>query len=134
MIIIGLRPKVINKYIDKQLAAGRIMGPLDSLPASFPCSQLNLVPKKEYGESRLIHDLLYQQGKLVNDLIPSEFTFIQYEIVYDAVEMIKQIGSGAVLAKSDIKNAFQIMPIHKDDQNLFMIQRSCPRNGMFIVM
>ena len=75
-----------------------------------------------------------KKDKLVNDLIPSEFTFIQYELVYDAVEMIIQIGSGAVLAKSDIKNAFQIMPIHKDDQKLFMIQRLCPRNGRFIVV
>lgn len=120
-------PEVINEYIDKELAAGRIMGPLHSLPVSFQCSPLGLVPKKETGDFRIIHDLSYPPGKSVNDFIPSEFTFVQYESVYDAVDMIKQLGQEAFLAKSDIKNAFRIIPIHKDDQNLFLIQW----NGLF---
>ena len=46
---------------------------------------------------------------------------VQYARVDDAVAMIKQLGSGCFLAKTDIKSAFRIIPINPSDYDLLGI-------------
>ena len=79
-----------------------------------------MVPKKTPGEYRLIHDLSFPRGDSVNDAIAPEHASVQYARVDDAVAIIKQLGSGCFLAKTDIKSAFRILPIKPSDYDLLV--------------
>lgn len=113
------QPETIKDYIAKEIEAGRIIGPLNSLPSNFHCAPIGVVPKKEKDEYRVIHDLSYPEGQSINDFIPPEHTAVSYQSVYDAVKMLVEVGDGAYMSKTDIQKAFRIIPIHPDDQHLF---------------
>ena len=113
------QPKLIEKYIKKEIEAGRILGPFDSPPKIFHCAPIGLVPKKDKDQFRVIHDLSYPPGQSVNDYIPPEKTAVSYDSVYDAIYMLASVADAAFMAKTDIQNAFRIIPIHPDDQHLF---------------
>ena len=115
-------PEIVSAKISKELAAGRLAGPFDSPPLpNFRVSPLGVVPKKAPGEYRLIHHLSFPRGASVNDGISTEDTSVQYARVDDAVTMIKQLGQGCFLAKTDIKSAFRIIPILPRDHDLLGI-------------
>ena len=115
-------PEVIEHYIQKEIRAGRIFGPLESLPKEFHCAPLGLVPKKQENEYRVIHDLSYPPGQSVNDHIPPEHTAVSYDSVYDAIYMLASIGDGSFMSKTDIQKAFRIIPINPEDQHLFCFE------------
>jgi hypothetical protein len=73
------------------------------------------VLKKSTGEFRLIHHLSFPKGNSVNDGILPVNTSVNYATIEDAIRFIKLNGPGCFLAKTDIKNAFHIIPIHPDD-------------------
>ena len=53
------RPDIVTSKINKERAAGRIVGPFNSPPLPlFRCSPLGIVPKKDLSEFRLIHHFL----------------------------------------------------------------------------
>ena len=113
---------VVDRKLDKELAAGRIAGPFNSIPfADFKCSPLGVVPKKSPNEFRLIHHLSFAPGEAdtsVNQGIPREEATVQYEGIDDAVHLLKQLGPKAFMAKSDVRNAFRILPVHPRDYPL----------------
>ena len=112
-------PHVVDEKLAKELAAHRLAGPFDTPP--FPnlrISPLGVVPKKTPGAYRLIHHLSYPQGSSVNDGIAFEHSTVSYARVDDAIKLIKQAGRGCFLAKTDIQNAFRIIPIRPADYNL----------------
>ena len=76
------------------------------------------MPKKAPGEFRLIHHLSYPKGFSINDGIPSEYSAVSYAMIEDAIKTLKCAGQGCFLAKTDIKSAFCIVPIHPDDYHL----------------
>ena len=111
---------IVDEKVQSELAKHRIMGPYSS-PPSFPdfrVSPLGVVPKKVSGEFRMIHHLSYPRNYSVNDLIPREFSTVQYASIYDAIKFIKQAPSTVYLAKVDIKSAFRIIPISSLDRPL----------------
>ena len=114
-----LRP-VLRKKLQKEIDAGRILGPFHDLP--FPdlrLSPIRVAPKKNPGEYRFIHNLsLPYDEEAVNTSIPREKVSVQYSTADDAVSHIKEVGSGAHMAKTDIKSAFRIVPIHPEDFHL----------------
>lgn len=76
---------------------------------------------KRQGEFGLIHHLSFPQGSSLNDGISSEFTSVSYATVEDAIHIIRTVGHGCFMAKTDIKNAFRIIPIQPQDYNLLGI-------------
>lgn len=107
---------VVDAKLNKELAAHRLAGPFSSPPFSvLRVSPLGLVPKKSQGKFRLIHHLSFPKGSSLNDGIPLNPTRVSYAIVEDAIRFIKSVGSGCFLAKTDIKNAFRIIPINPQD-------------------
>ena len=112
-------PDVVNKHLQKEMDFGRISGPHSSPPFDpFVTSPLGLVPKKEVGEFRLIHDLSYPHQQSVNSHIPDELRHVHYETLDDLVEIVKINGRGSLIAKADIESAFRIIPIHPSDYYL----------------
>ena len=72
---------------------------------------IGVVPKKEVGQYRLIHHLSYPKDKSINDHIPDELKTVHYSSIDDAIEIILNLGPNATMAKTDISNAFRIIPI-----------------------
>ena len=74
-----------------------------------------MVPKKSPGEFRLVHHSSFPKVASVNDGISHENSTVCYATIGDAIRCMKLAGRGCFLAKTDIKNAFQIIPIQSDD-------------------
>ncbi len=105
-----------------ELQANRIAGPFQAPPFStFRVSPLGVVPKKTPGEFRLIHHLSFPRGTSINDAILPEHSTVAYSQVDDAISLIKRLGPGCYLAKTDIKSAFCIIPISPQDYDLLGI-------------
>ena len=112
-------PNVVSGKLTQEVKAGRIAGPFDTPPfKNFCVSPLGVVPKKTPGEFRLIHHLSFPKGASVNDSISSEHSTVSYCRVDDAIALIKSLGRGCFLAKTDIKSAFRIIPIRPQDYPL----------------
>ena len=47
---------------------------------------------------------------------------MRYSHIDDAVRVIKVSGQGALLAKVDLKSAYRVIPMHRDDWHLLAIQ------------
>ena len=115
-------PEEVKKKLTKEIEAGRIAGPFRSPPFKiFRCSPIGLQPKKD-GGFRLIQHLSWPHGSSVNDGIPEEFSTVQYHTVALAIQKIKQAGKSCFMAKTDIKSAFRIIPIHPSDHELLGFQ------------
>jgi hypothetical protein len=112
-------PQAVDKKLEQELAANRLAGPFTIMPfQSFCVSPLGLVPKKAPGDFRLIHHLSFPKGRSINDGIAPEHTHVQYATIADAIRLVKRAGRGCFLAKTDIKSAFRIIPIHPQDYPL----------------
>ena len=113
-------PGIIESKIVKELAAGRIIGPLSSPPAinKYRVSPLGVVPKKKPGEFRMIHHLSYPPGYSVNDHIPTELSAVKYATIQDAVSHITKCQNVVYMAKVDIESAFRIIPVRPADRPL----------------
>ena len=116
-------PEAVDAKLQKELEVHRLAVPFQSFPLSpFWISPLGLVPKKVRGEFRLIHHLSFPTGFSVNDGISSDHTSVKYTTIDEAIQLIKSAGPGCFLAKTDVKNAFRIIPIHPDDYGLLGMQ------------
>ena len=83
-------PNILAAKLEKELCAGRIVGPFSRPPFdNFISSPLGVVPKKTPGEFRLIHHLSYPNGSSVNDFIPDHFSSVQYASIGDAIALIE---------------------------------------------
>lgn len=112
-------PMMVDQKLESELKAGRIKGPFDTPPvAGMRLSPIGLIPKKQPGCFRLIQDLSSPKGESVNDGIPKEHCSVQYETLDIVISYVLQCGPGALVSKTDIKDAFRICPIHPDSQPL----------------
>ena len=105
--------------MEKEISLGRIKGPFLHPPFSnFMSSPLGLVPKKEIGQYRLIHDLSFPKGDSVNSHIPEEFTTVSYQNIETVIDLVHSHGYNCLMSKADIKDAFRLIPVHHDDYHL----------------
>ena len=110
----------VQKKLQKEIDAGRIIGPFSSPPLpNFRVSPIKVAEKKEPGKYRFIHNLSYPYDEeSVNASIPRDKVAVQYSTIDDAIAYIKVVGRGAFLAKTDIKSAFRIIPVHPSQYHL----------------
>ena len=76
------------------------------------------MPKSEKGKYRLIHDLSFPKQNSVNDSIDRRYTEVQYDSIDTVVTKVKLCGRHCLMAKTDIENAFRLIPIHKHSRFL----------------
>ena len=113
---------VVSLNLQKEVALGRLAGPYPSPPLSkFQCHPVGVVPKKHSPEWRTIYHLSFLQGTSINDHIPKDPYSRSYVRVDDAICILQSLGRGAFLAKTDLKSAFRLIPIHPDDWKLLGI-------------
>ena len=63
----------------------------------------------------MIHHLSFPSGDSINTFIPSEFSTVKYATVDDAINFMKFLGRGCVLAKTDVRSVLRITPVHPSD-------------------
>lgn len=104
----------IADNIHKEVDRGRIAGPFIAPPfAEFSCSPLGAVPKKDSGKVRRIHDLSAPRGGGVNDGIADGT--VDYARFDDAINIVRSLGRGCFLWKTDLADAFRHIAVHRDD-------------------
>ncbi len=105
-------PEALDLKLQKELSVYRVAGPFDEPPLpNFKASPLSLRPKP--GGFRLLHNLSYPYDESsVNGGFDKADTTVKYATVSDAIELILLTGQKCYLAKSDIANAFRVIPLH----------------------
>ena len=99
----------------------RIAGRFKQEPFShFKTSPLGLVEKKIPCNFRLIHHLSYPPGDSISDGISPEDAHVRYQSIDHAAQQLQQLGQGVFfLSKTDIADAFRIVPLHPSQYCLF---------------
>ena len=64
----------------------------------------------------------FPEGSSVNDRIPKELSSVHYDTIDDAIKKITSLGARCFLAKTDIKSAFCIIPLHPQDIDLLGLE------------
>ena len=115
-------PHIVREYVAKEVASKHTIGPFDRPPfPNFVCSSLGVRPKK-LGGVRLIMDLSRPFGASVNDGISREDYTLNFCSVDDAIAICLKLGPGCLMAKTDLKGAFRLIPVAKQDWNLLGYQ------------
>ena len=119
----------MDSALAEECKAGRILGPFDApaLP-NFRCSGLGLVPKHDGGCSMIYH-ISAPHGYSINDHINHDAYSLSYCSVDNVYAIVNLLGTGALMSKIDLKNAFRLIPIHPNDWNLLEI---CWRDKFYI--
>ena len=114
-----VHPEVVQDYLDRECKAGRLVGPFKQtdLPM-IHCSPFGVIPKKGQDAWRLIVDLSSPKGRSVNDGIREELASLSYVTIDQVCNKILELGQGTSMAKTDVKSAFRIVPIHPGDREL----------------
>ena len=79
---------------------------------------MSVVPKKHSTERGIIYHLSYPEGDSLNDYIPKDPYSLQYVRVDDAIRIIRSLGPGSFMAKTDLKSAFRLIPVHPSNWHL----------------
>ena len=108
-------PDVITSELQKEVAAGRVLGPFADRPLpSLRTSGLGAAAKKQ-GKWRMILHLSAPYGASVNDGISKEEFSLHYSSMDDAVKLLHSYGKGAIMAKVDLKADFRMVPVRAAD-------------------
>lgn len=70
------------------------------------------MPKSEPNKFRIIHDLSFPAQDSVNSKIPREYSRVHYDSIDTVLSLVRQYGMGSFMAKTDIKDAFRIIPVN----------------------
>ena len=115
-------PDVICAELEKEVTAGRVLGPLEHIPMeTFRSSGLGAIPKKG-GKWMMILHLSAPLGNSVNDGIDKDQFPIQYSTVDKAISLVTSLGAGAVMAMVDLQAAFRMVPVSTADWDHLGIQ------------
>ena len=127
--------EVINKKIKEEIEAGRYLGPFTRPPlTNLTISPLGVMRKKDKNKFRMITHLSHPKGSSINDGIAHEDATVQYASVGDAIKLVQKAGRHAYMAKTDIENAYRIIPLHPSQFQLtglkckdgYIIDRALP--------
>jgi hypothetical protein len=112
-------PAVVTKLLQDEVDKGYVIGPFDSPP--FPIyriSPIGIAEHKYSKKQRLILDLSAphncSEHISINALIDKADFSVSYVKVDEAVRIIKKLGRGSFLTRTDIVDAFKLMPIRPD--------------------
>ena len=113
---------IVQQSLDTECERGDMAGPYEVLPMSnLQCSGLGVVPQKN-GSWRLIMHLSAPLGLSINDGIDPDDYHLRYKKIDDAIAMIRELGPGCSMAKIDLKHAFRLCPVRRQDWDLLGIE------------
>ena len=114
--------EVVDRYIETEVKSDKLMPVSLALEQSIHISPIGVIPKlHQPGKFRLIVDLSSSEACNVNDAIDAELCSVLDASVNLAIQLIKVQGKGCLMAKLDLRSAYHMVPIHRDDQWLLGI-------------
>ncbi len=126
-------PEIVDAYLSNEVTLGRAIYLAKSTLPSIPeltVSPIGVIPKRNRPDKwRLIVDLSSPKGRSVNDGIDSSLCSLAYASIDDAVGILRTLGTGALMAKLDLKDAYRVVPVHPHDRPLLGMQW---KEGVFI--
>jgi len=118
-------PNIVSNKLNEELSKDRIEGPFLSPPLEhLKISPLALREKKNSLNFRLLHNLSFPYDDTsVNRNIPTDYCTVKYSSISSAVKLIQNTPN-CYLAKTDIADAFRLIPLHPTQYHLtgFMFQ------------
>ena len=107
---------VVHDLIDSEVAKGYLIGPFLHNPFSqFRINPIGIAVGKYSQKKRLIVDLSaphdLEHNPSMNELIDKEEFSLHYVKIDDAIRLIKDLGQGSCLIKTDITDAFKTIPM-----------------------
>ena len=114
----NLKNKLLEK-LNNEVTARRIRGPFDQPPfENFQISPITIRKKSTTGKFRLLHNLSYPyDGTSINDNIIDHYKSVKYANVNQAIKLMSRMQRCSYSAKSDIKDAFRLIPIQEKDHS-----------------
>ena len=108
----------VEDKIDMELKAERLSGPFTYPPyKKFKVSPISLKVKSTTGKYRLLHNLSHPyDGSAVNANIAEHYKSVKYTNISQAIDILTRMPRGSYSAKSDIQDAFKIIPVKPTDQ------------------
>jgi len=118
------QPDIVKNLIDAEVKKGYLVGPFQKPPFStFRVSPLGVAEGTYSGKKRLIVDLSAPHNNdkhtSLNALINKEDYSLTYVKLDDAINGILERGRGSWLCKTDIVDAFKLVPIHPSLWHLY---------------
>ena len=113
-------PDKVSQAIAKEISRGHTAGPFTEKP--FPhchVSPIGAAPKPD-GSCRLVLDLSQPSGDSVNDNINKAEFPCNYTHFDAATDLVFRMGRGCYLTKIDIKHAYRLLPVRKEDWPLLV--------------
>ena len=107
----------VQTFINDNVAAGNITGPLSQPPDGFRASPLGAFQRKTSKKIRVIHDLSWPPGRSVNDHISSSECSLSYTSVDAAANLCLQFKE-PWMVKIDLQSAFLTCPVVQGDRPL----------------
>ena len=117
----NLRSATSNKesvfdLIQSEVDKGYIYGPFKEIPyANYRINPIGIAEGKYSKKKRLIVDLSAPhedvENPSLNELIDKDQYSLNYVSIDDAIKIIKHLGKGAMLIKTDITDAFKTLPL-----------------------
>ena len=113
-------PDVVDEYLVEERRRGHVLGPFAQLPACpLIVSRFRVIPKRgRENKWWLIVDLSSREGHSVNDGIDPQSCSLSYITLDDIAARIRKLGRCSLIAKCDIKHAYQQVPVHLQDHIL----------------
>lgn len=120
-------PAIVEELIESECGKGFLMGPFNTPPFStYRVSPIGIATGKYSDKKRLIIDLSAPHDdpdhESINDTIDKEQCSLHYVKVDDAIKVIQKYGRRALLCKTDITDAFKLLPIWQDQWHMFGIK------------
>lgn len=118
---------IVDELIEKEISKGFLSGPYSKPPfTSYRVSPIGVAEGKYSKKKRLIVDLSAPHNKVdhpsINELINKDQCSLNYVTIDDAIKYIVQCGKGALMCKTDISDAFKLIPILPSQYHLFCVQ------------
>lgn len=113
------QPIITSALIQSELDKGYLKGPFDSIPYSnYRINPVGIAEGKYSKKKRLIVDMSAPHNNdehpSLNELIDKSQFSLHYVTIDNAIEYIRKCGQGSLLCKTDITDAFKLIPIQPD--------------------
>jgi hypothetical protein len=118
---------VVDNLLQTEVQKGFMAGPFTVLPfKNYRVSPLGVAQGKYSKKYRLIVDLSAPHDDCdhssINSLIDKEECSLSYVSIDDAIRRIIYCGPGSSLCKTDISDAFKLIPIKPEQYHLFCVK------------
>ena len=119
---VRLHPQLVEAHIMAESTAGRLLGPmprhLSGLVQTNPIAKATPAREMEVECGPVFPNREQCQRRHRTRQVPHVICVGRRSSVWEAAQIIKQLGVGSKLAKLDLHNAYRMVPVHPDDHCL----------------